>query len=378
MLGFVLHRFCVKKDLNAVHRMSCFQCAIGWFHGQLNLIWALLHIHRRTGHQIGSLQFFIILLGKVRLGKEEPDFNTLRSLATQVLSGNILTYWKSETGVSLSEFAATKPNPMQLLKHAQNIYDNWVSNTALQHAAGTPNVEGTGDEAQRNTILLNRDFFELSSAISSGDFGRVEILMGTITMMFAGAGCKNYTTELFHFIQNLKHVWTAEFAYVLSTIVKMTQLTYHIFSNVVRDNSLINMSGRDGHYHGVDKHAETNINFQKVTYILKHLTFVPYSALQDFLAAKGNHGTFAMLADLAPNIPLYHPLKRELSTVLGAPWQGTAHMVPNFSKVIERVANKIEDIDLNAFEAGCGTVKSTVDILVKGGGMLSGKGMDSF
>jgi hypothetical protein len=71
---------------------------------------------------------------------------------------------------------------------------------------------------QQNTILLNRDFlmfFELSSAISSGDFGRVEILMGTLTMMFAGAGCKNYMTELLHFMQNLKHVWTAKFAYVI-------------------------------------------------------------------------------------------------------------------------------------------------------------------
>ena len=138
------------------------------------------------------------------------------------------------------------------------------------------------------------------------------------------------------------------------------------------------MSGHDGHYHGVDKNTETNINFQKVTYILKHLAFVPYSASQDFLAATANNRMFAMLADLALNIPQYHPLKRELSTVLGAPWQGTAHTVPDFSKVIKQVANKIEDIDLNAFEAGRGMEKSTIDILVKGGGMLSGKGMDSF
>jgi hypothetical protein len=31
------------------------------------------------------------------------------------------------------------------------------------------------------------------------------------------------------------------------------------------------MSGRDGHYHSVDKNAETNINFQKVCYILESL-----------------------------------------------------------------------------------------------------------
>jgi len=61
---------------------------------------------------------------------------------------------------------------------------------------------------------------------------------------------------------------------------------YLSISNVVRDNSLINMSGRDGHYHGVDKNAETNINFQKVRYILQSLVIVTQWIIQDFLAAQ--------------------------------------------------------------------------------------------
>jgi len=66
-----------KGELNPIHCMSAFQCGIGWFHAQLNFLWALLHIHRGDGEQIGSLQFFIILLRKVHLGKEKPDFNML-------------------------------------------------------------------------------------------------------------------------------------------------------------------------------------------------------------------------------------------------------------------------------------------------------------
>jgi hypothetical protein len=42
------------------------------------------------------------------------------------------------------------------------------------------------------------------------------------------------------------------------------------------------------------------------------------------------------------------------------------------------VTVKVKDIQLNAFEAGCGTSKLTVDILAKGSDMLSGRGMDSF
>lgn len=39
--------------------------------------------------------------------------------------------------------------------------------------------------------------------------------------------------------------------------------------NVMRDNILINISGRDGHAVGVDKNCEQNINFQKV-FVLQH------------------------------------------------------------------------------------------------------------
>ncbi|KAG1892814.1 hypothetical protein F4604DRAFT_1540661, partial [Suillus subluteus] len=63
------------------------------------------------------------------------------------------------------------------------------------------------DGVLRNIILLNRDlliFYERYLAVSSGDFGRVENFLSALTMIFAGAGCKNYTGELLQFIQNLK------------------------------------------------------------------------------------------------------------------------------------------------------------------------------
>jgi hypothetical protein len=55
-------------------------------------------------------------------------------------------------------------------------------------------------------------FYLLRTSISSGDFGRVELLLGTLTMMFSGGGCTNYQTELLYFLQNLKKVWPEPFA----------------------------------------------------------------------------------------------------------------------------------------------------------------------
>ncbi|EIW77907.1 hypothetical protein CONPUDRAFT_27187, partial [Coniophora puteana RWD-64-598 SS2] len=72
------------------------------------------------------------------------------------------------------------------------------------------------DQAFRNIVLLNRDlltFYELSLGVSSGDFGRLELFLGTLTEGFAGAQRHNYVTEMLHLIHNLKKVWTPQFAY---------------------------------------------------------------------------------------------------------------------------------------------------------------------
>jgi hypothetical protein len=203
-----------SDDVGSINRMENFQLAPGLFHAQLNLIWAILHIHRGSLEEIGGLQYYISLLGRVRLGAEHPDYRTLISLATQVLVGHILLYWEIVSGMSLAALADRKSTAEELKVFASKIYHTYVSARAVEDVSGQPDPE-IQDRVLRNIILLNRDlliFYELDLAISSGDFGRVEIFLGTLTMMFAGAGCKNYTTELLHFIQNLNKVWTSNFA----------------------------------------------------------------------------------------------------------------------------------------------------------------------
>ncbi|KAG2741582.1 hypothetical protein P692DRAFT_20751011, partial [Suillus brevipes Sb2] len=201
--------------------------------------------------EIGRLQYYISLLGRVRLGAEHPDYRTLVSLATQVLVGHILLSWEIVSGMSLAALADRKSTAEELKVFATKICHTYVSAHAVKDVSGQPDSE-IQDRVLQNIILLNRDlliFYKLDLAISLGDFGHVEIFLGTLTMMFAGAGCKNYTTELLHFIQNFfeqNKIWTSNFV------------------NVVWDNVLINISGCDGHTVGVDKNCEQNINFQKV------------------------------------------------------------------------------------------------------------------
>ena len=90
----------------------------------------------------------------------------------------------------------------------------------MRETTGIPHTE---DPVLQNLILLTCDlltFYDLGLAISSGDFGRVEILLCVLTMMFIGAGCKDYTSKFLHFVQNLKKVWTP--AIVSVSCIKLT------------------------------------------------------------------------------------------------------------------------------------------------------------
>jgi hypothetical protein len=53
-----------NQDLTAWTHREIFQLAFGVFHLTMNLIWALLHMHRGTINQDGSLSHFFAVLEK--------------------------------------------------------------------------------------------------------------------------------------------------------------------------------------------------------------------------------------------------------------------------------------------------------------------------
>ncbi|KAF8151139.1 hypothetical protein K438DRAFT_1445558, partial [Mycena galopus ATCC 62051] len=112
-------------NLSALLRLDHYQLAPGLFHVELNLSWLLLKIHRGNGADLGSLQYFIGLLSKVRLGSAQPDFETLVSLFKQVLAGAMLHFWEVESGMSLKELAKSKPSASTLLDIASRIFTKY-------------------------------------------------------------------------------------------------------------------------------------------------------------------------------------------------------------------------------------------------------------
>ena len=69
-----------SKDTNSWNRRDVFQLGFGLFHLCMNLIWALLHTHRGSLNDTGSLSYFFALLEKTRLGNDQPDYHNQRRM----------------------------------------------------------------------------------------------------------------------------------------------------------------------------------------------------------------------------------------------------------------------------------------------------------
>lgn len=98
---------------------ACLTCGChvtGLFHLTMNLIWALLHVHRGSIHQIGSLSYFFAILNCTQLGCEHPDYHTLLSTLLQTLHRIILNAWQVECGCpSFAAFTLSNPSADNLL-----------------------------------------------------------------------------------------------------------------------------------------------------------------------------------------------------------------------------------------------------------------------
>jgi hypothetical protein len=211
-------------DLDPWSRRDVFQLGFGLFHLCMNLIWALLHIHRGSLHQTGSLTYFFALMEKARLGADHPDYHTLLAALTQVLEGIILGAWLDDLG-DLGNFAKTSPSAQDLLLRAQGILNqctcplvNWRKGPKAKDRTIPPYPDAAdplNDIAHQNILVLTRDLLymiELTSAISDGDFGRVEDILPVLAKIFRGAGSNNYCMEILHLLANLRYIWTPKFA----------------------------------------------------------------------------------------------------------------------------------------------------------------------
>ncbi|KAJ7639893.1 hypothetical protein B0H17DRAFT_1216787 [Mycena rosella] len=342
------------KDVNAWTRREIFQLGFGLFHLCLNLVWAILHVHRGSVNEAGSLSFFFALMDKTRLGNAQPDYHSLLAALTQVFDGLLLNAWLKECGfTSFKAFAEAKPTPTQLREIAARILSEYAtpmstenppepessadppsddevaesdrlwlraanptettsnSRRATPKPPPTPRANPKDDVAHQNVRILARDLLMIAvliRAISDGDIRRVEVLLPHLAMMFRGSGCNKYCTEILHFLLNLKHIWTPEFA------------------DIMRDNMIICISGGGpGHCMPIDLNIEHLIGYLKI-----------------LLHAKGMSSTWDRLGNISAAIVHLQRVKKKVSAALDGAYKNTGHSTPDTSHLVWRVQRSRE------------------------------------
>ena len=217
----------------------------------MNLMNAILQMHRGTLQQIGSFTYFFTILEKTWLNSEHPDFHTLLAIFTQIVEGLILNAWHIECkSSSLNNFAESNQSAEHIFENARKILDTYATpelmcapvnmkapfkdlniNTDLGDCDSDPesndptwSLQEASDDSKpkidiihNNVVLMTRDLLyllELNTAIQTGDWGRIEDILPILACIFCGAGSNNYSTEILHLLFNIKKVWTPEFALV--------------------------------------------------------------------------------------------------------------------------------------------------------------------
>ena len=93
------------SDDNSFTRLEFLQLGFGLFHAHMNLIWAVLGIHRGSFETVGSLNYFFNILDLRRLGSARPAYYPLLAAVNWILDGLLLDCWAKECGSdSLQDF----------------------------------------------------------------------------------------------------------------------------------------------------------------------------------------------------------------------------------------------------------------------------------
>ncbi|PPQ81298.1 hypothetical protein CVT24_009900 [Panaeolus cyanescens] len=316
-----------RKDVTPWERRELIQLGFGVFHMVMNYLWCLLHTHRGTLQQVGSLTHLFAVLEKTRLGNEHPDYHTLLSALTQILDGLLLNAWINECGhPSLDAFSKSEPTADDILRIAKTILEKYTipdSRIEPTNARYPPkdidtpedaNVPPPVDIIHQNVILLTRDLLivkELTDAMSSGDIGRIEDILPTLACMFRAAGSNNYSNEILFFLFNLKEVWTPEFA------------------NIMRDNMLVNPSGLDGHAMAIDLNIEHLIGYLKGLFV-----------------AKGIYSNWDRLGNISAAINYIQLVKKQVTRSVRASYRGSSHKGVDTSALVWRIAGKAKQLKL--------------------------------
>ncbi|KAG2110649.1 uncharacterized protein F5147DRAFT_526263, partial [Suillus discolor] len=133
------------------------------------------------------------------------------------------------------------------------------------------------------------------------------------------------------------------------------------------DNTLVNLTGLEGHCMPIDLNIEHLIKFLKACIL--------------FFSAKGIYSTWDCLGNISATVSLLQNVKKQVGKALGIAYHGLNHTTPNTTPSVWRVANKINELGLHTFNQDRkenDSVKPITDVLAEGEQKLKSSTLSTF
>jgi hypothetical protein len=154
-----------------------------------------------------------------------------------------------------------------------------------------------------------------------------------------------------------------------------------LFSDIFRDNMLVNPSGLAGHAMPMDLNIEHLIGYLKVTISLFNgLLTLKYDQQQLFVA-KGMYANWDRLGNISAAINHLQSIKKQVFESMQTSYHGSTHTKADTSNLVWRIANKAQELHLQreiVGRANSSHTKATPDLRALGRQKFRSSSMATF
>ncbi|KAF6742175.1 hypothetical protein DFP72DRAFT_1082442 [Ephemerocybe angulata] len=395
-------------DINDFHRRRIFQLAMGLFHAALNLVWAMLHVHRGSSTQLATIAFWIIVLEKVRLSGAKPDYHTAYAFLIQILEGVVLSAWKeicllqdptltddekknataTQKTKAFEKYAKSEPLASDLVQKAEALLSTYITPLPQPYTSLADDDEAGSDTDSSTSVLESEEGYSGSEGDEASHEPEPAPSKSTIPPPVATGIENNPTKDKVH--QNLR-LLMRDTLYLLelvsavkdgdigriedilphlamifrgagsnnycTEILHLVQCLKYMwpgsFADVMREIMIVNPLGIPG------KNLATDINMEYTTREIKTL-----------IIEKGLESTWDHVGDVSAAIENLKEIKRKIAAVLELPHQNKGHRDVDTRSLVLRVAEKVEQEGLlkcKRNRKGNAKAVSMPDLLESGG-----------
>ncbi|KAJ3560033.1 hypothetical protein NP233_g11098 [Leucocoprinus birnbaumii] len=245
-----------------------------------------------------------------------PGFRRMHEVIQHVGTASRLDCWRLEARdtidsliASLDDFAKLEPSWETLVRMAKSLCIKYVPGQDtlpdLRRMA-----DKSRDKVHENTLLQHQIFLlyeEITHAMNYGDIGRLEHAFPAWSMIFAGCGKHKYSAELMRYLTDVHFRYPPGLKYGVR--------------KAVRYNILINPTGKEGHWRGIDWLVEHNNLYMKQIY-----------------SGKFSNHQIDHIINESPLIEVYKNNRRQLEKMFCLARKGTKHASPDMTSTYKKLS----------------------------------------